>query len=648
MPKLSKPRSKRDDLAHAAAAERTTSRRERVRRRLIGLALFGAGLLVFGRTIGHDFVNWDDPSNIELNPDFRGLGPTQLRWMFTTFHMGHYQPLSWVTLAIDYLISRAVFGDGIRPPVYHVTNTLLHAASIVLVYLLARRLLSRAGAAGMSLDLAAAWAALLFGLHPLRVESVAWVTERRDVLSSFLLLLTVLAYVRSVERLSTINRWYLLAILAYAASLLSRAMGVTLPLILLLLDWYPLRRPGPADERQRARKPALPRILAEKIPFVILAAVAAVIAPLAQRAVGASFSLERHGVLERLAQATFGLVFYVWKTVVPRHLSPIYEIRLPIDIAQPRYVLSAMLVIGGLAALAWLIARRRGPAIIVGAGAYALLLAPVLGLAQSGIQEVADRYSYLPGIVLALLAAAGVLRLTNATPRTSMPLVGVGSVAVLVLAALAWRQCAVWRNTTSLWTYAITVSPESSQAQNGYGWVLLEEKRYEEAVAHLRRAIQIEPTLERAHRNLWRAWREQNKTDELLAAYRETTRVHPAYAEAHYNVGVVLQRNSDFDGALAAYETAVRLRPDYVEAHANAAMLCEHRGDVDGAIRHLAAAVTLRPQELGLRRGLAKLLVRRGRVDEAATQLQIIIASDPTDLAARQTLADIMAVRTGR
>ncbi len=614
-------------------------RRARRRTLLIALAVFVAVMMAFARTLGNDFVNWDDPRNILENPSFRGLGAQQLRWMFTTFHMGHYQPLSWMTLGFDYLWTQTLFGDGLKPFGYHLTNNLLHAGSAVLVYLLARRLLDRAGRnAGQragSLDAAAALAALLFAVHPLRAESVAWATERRDVLSSFFLLLTVLLYLRACTAPATRIRWLSLALLAYSASLLSRAMGVTLPILLLILDWCPL---GRLTLRGRCTGGlSVPAIVLEKVPFAVLAAFTAVIAILAQKTVGATAGLELHTAAARLAQACYSVVFYVWKTLIPVPLSPIYEIRLPLDLTLPRYIVAMVLVAATLVAIPLLALRTRTRWPVVVAASYAVLLLPVSGLAQSGIQEVADRYSYLPGIVLALPVAAGVRRIWDAAPRRA----GLGALCpgvVLVLAALTWRQCGVWQNTTTLFTHAIAVSPEASAAQNGYGWVLLKERHYDDAERHLRRALEIQPDNEKAYRNLWATLKEQGRTGELEQAYRDAIRMHPQFAEAHFNLGTALLRRQDYAGAVEAYEAAVSLRPDYFQAHINLAQILADFGETTAAVEHCRAAIAANPQEVFGRRLLAQLLMRQNQVAEAISLLQAALRIDPNDEASRQLL----------
>ncbi len=610
----------------------------RVRTGVIGVALFLATFAVFSRCLRNDFVDWDDTGMFLENPYYRGLGAEQLRWMFTQFHMGHYQPLSWVTLALDYEAARAWFGNGLDPRTYHLNNVLLHSANAVLVYLLCLRLL-RPFSQKVPDTFFALVAALLFAIHPLRVESVAWATERRDVLSSFFLLSTVLLYLRATASTGAAHvRWLVLALVFYLLSLLSRAMGVTLPIILLLLDWHPLRRIGHWGGQPAAM--SLRRAVLEKLPFLLFAIPVAIVAPLAARAASATAALEQHGVLARSLQACYGLAFYLWKTILPRGLSPIYELRLPIDLLAPRYIASAGIVL--LAIVGLILLRRRQPAIVVALLCYALLLAPVSGFGQVGNQEAADRYSYLPAVALSGLIAAGLLRLWRTLRAPTWLKIGVGVCAcgiALTLIPLTWRQCGVWRNTTTLWTYAAGVSPESSIAQNGYGWVLLQQKRYDEALPHFRRAIELQPTNPKAHHNIWIALREQGKSDELLQAYRDSIRVYPTMADAYYNLGNELRRRGDLADALASYQMAVELQPGHASAQTNLANLLGQRGDHDAALAHYEAATRADPRNIIARRGYAFLLKKLGRNAEALEQIRIAGQLDPNDAAVRQLLA---------
>jgi tetratricopeptide (TPR) repeat protein len=573
--------------------------------------------------------------------------------MFSTFFWGHYQPFVWLSYALDYEWGRWWFGDPTRSTSYHFTSNLLHALNAALLYLLMLQLLTAVSAPkapsprplcrppAWPLHAAAALATLLFALHPLRVEPVAWATGRGDVLVTSFLLLTVLAYLRAAAAAGgpryTIS--LVMAYLLFSAALLTRAMAVTLPLILLLLDWYPLRRLGRPPKEWFARSHR--RIWFEKISFFALAAAAAVIAPIAKASVKATVGLTEHTPAQRLAQACYGLVFYVWKTSVPRCLSPIYELRMPIEISEPRYIVSMLLILFGAAAIVFLTVKRRGSALVCAACAYILLALPILGLVQSGNQEVADRYCYLPSLPLAILAAAG-LRWTWKALRTPVGIklaLGLsGGIVAALLAVLTWRQCAIWHDAASLWKHAALVSPDSSIALNGYGWILVEQKRYEEAVPCLRRAIELQPANEKAHHNLWRALSDQGRTDELLQAYRDSIRVFPAFFDARYNLGNELLARGQNDEAASEYRLALSLKPGDSKAHANLGKVLRRQGNIGEALREYDLAIKADPRNVIARHGVALLLHEQGRTTEAIEHLRAALAIDPSYEPARLLL----------
>src|SRR2546427_3152128 len=359
-------------------------------------------LTAFVPTLQNQFVAWDDDKNFLDNPRYRGLGWAHLRWMFTAFHLGHYIPLTWVTFGMDHLLW------GMKPVGYHLTSLLLHAANAVLFFSLVRRILTldRPSAAERdhALVVSAGFAALVFAIHPLRVESVAWVTERRDVLSGLFYLVTILEYLRACEPEKRGRWWYWLSVVTFVCALLSKSMVVNLPVVLLILDVYPLRRLGGAIGwwSEPAR-----RVYVEKIPFVLLAAAASAIAFMAQFSAQTAASLAQLSVLGRLAVSAYGLSFYLGKVVVPVNLSPLYELPPTVNPGAMPFILSYGLVLATTAIV--LALRRRVPGLLAAWLAYIVVLSPVLGIFQSGPQLAADRYSYLAGLGWAILAGAGLL-----------------------------------------------------------------------------------------------------------------------------------------------------------------------------------------------------------------------------------------------
>ena len=496
-------------------------------------------LVCFLPVLQNAFVAWDDDLNLTENPRYRGLLLAQLRWMFTTFLGGHYQPLSWVTLGLDYTLW------GMNPTGYHLTNLVLHAANAVLLYLCIRRLLGPvSGDAGI--EGAAVAGALFFAIHPLRVESVAWASERRDVLAGFFYLLTVLAYLRAVATGGPARRrWLALSLGCFVLSLLSKAWGVTLPVVLLLLDAYPLGR--------LAEPGARARVLLEKLPYAVLALGGAVLAFLAQEPVAAMRTLAEHGPLQRAAQAAYGLCFYLWKTVVPLGLSPIYLLELELDPAASRYVLSGVAV--AAITVAAVLLRRRWPWLLVAWGAYVITVSPVLGFVQTGPQIAADRYTYLACLPWAVLFAAGIQRLR--------PLTVAAAGVLAVLGVLTFRQTQIWRDSRTLWEYVLRVDPANYIAYTNRGYT--------------------------------RDWAGDH--DGAMADYTAAIRIHPGYPLAYYDRGTSRHARGDVDGAIADLSLAVQLNPRDPRYWNNRGWAREAKGDLAGAAADYAKALEVAPSD---------------------------------------------------
>src|SRR5437016_5956927 len=350
---------RRDGLMVLASAQRWV-------RWLAPLLVALLTLTAFLPTLQNQFVSWDDDKNFLENPHYRGLGWTHLRWMWTT-HLGHYIPLTWMTLGLDYLLW------GMNPVGYHLTSLLLHAADAVVFFFIVRRLLTRAlpspSERGYALTVSAGVASLVFAIHPLRVESVAWATERRDVLSGLFYLLTILVYLRDCERGERGRGWFWLSVAVFVCALLSKSMVVNLPVVLLILDVYPLRRLGGALGWWSARAR---RVYVEKIPFVLLAAAASAVALMAQLSHRAMIPVTHLSAPGRLAVSAYGLSFYLWKTVVPLNLSPLYELPRTMNPWAMPFILSYGLVLA-ITAIA-LALRRRVPGLVAAWLAYIVVL----------------------------------------------------------------------------------------------------------------------------------------------------------------------------------------------------------------------------------------------------------------------------------
>src|SRR5438034_7290 len=559
---------------------------ERWRRWLVPVLIAVVTFAAFLPTLQNQFVSWDDAENFLENPHYRGLGWTHLRWMWTT-HLGHYIPLTWMTLGLDYLLW------GMNPVGYHLTNLLLHAANAVVFFFVVRRLLTRAltspSERGHALAVSAGVAALVFAIHPLRVESVAWVTERRDVLSGLFYLSAILVYLLACEGGARGRGWYWLSVAVFVGALLSKSMVVNLPVVLVILDVYPLRRLGGSIGWRS--EPAR-RVYVEKIPFLLLAAAASAIAVMAQSSVHAVASLAQLSVQGRVAISTYGLSFYLWKMVVPVNLSPVYELRPPVNPWATPFLLSYGVVLA-LTAIA-LALRRRVPGLPAAWVAYIVVLLPVLGIFQSGPQIAADRYTYLAGLGWAILAGAGLLACRHATRF----LIRGSAVGVLVgLGVLTWNQVHVWHDAEKLWTHALAIDPKSSVAHSNLGSALIAQGKPAEASEHFREALRINPNDADDHTNLGMALAQQGKLSEAVEHYGQALKIKPDFGKAVSNLGSALARQGKLIEASDQFRRALEIMPDNADVHYNLGMALARQGKPAEASEHFQAAVRINPND---------------------------------------------------
>ncbi|HUG36257.1 MAG TPA: hypothetical protein VML54_04870 [Candidatus Limnocylindrales bacterium] len=479
-----------------------------------GLPALVAGLSIaaFLPALGHGFVNWDDALNFVDNPSYRGLGPRQLGWMLTAVHAGHYTPLTWLTLGLDYVL----WGMDARG--YHLTSVLLHAATAVAFYFVSLRLLRRAATAGpdprrdTGLRIGAAVAALLFAVHPLRAESVAWVTERRDVLSGLFFLSAIGAYLRAVDGDRVRPTWYWASVGLGAGAFLSKASTVPLPAVLLLLDVYPLRRLGGAQGWR------VKRVWLEKLPFVAIAVPVTVVAIAALQSLGNTPSFTQMPLTLRAMIAVYGLAFYLLASIVPLDLSPLYQ--LPITITWFHFAL-----VGAVLGVALV---RRWPAFTAAVGAYVLILLPVLRLLQGGPQIVADRYSYLACLGWALLAGAVVARPWKHAAAAR----ALAAVWIVALFALTWQQALVWRSSVTLWSHAVAVNPESRAAHANLARAHAAEGRVAPAIAHWEETARLSGNKAHPHVAIGELYEKAGQPREARDRFLEALRVMPGLPSA--------------------------------------------------------------------------------------------------------------------
>lgn len=589
---------------------------------IIPLVVAGVTALAFFPALQNGFVAWDDDLNFLDNHRYRGLGLEQLQWMWTTFHLGHYVPVTWMTLGLDYVIW------GMNPTGYHLTNVVLHAANAALLYVLARRILGytqafRTNPNHRMLTIAALFAALVFAIHPLRVESVAWVTERRDMLSLFFYLLCVLFYMRAVEGPAR-RRWLALSIAMFLFALLSKATAMTLPAVLLIMNVFRFRRLGGTAGWWN---PGTRRVYLEILPFALLSAATAIMSIVALK------PPDQLNLAGKIAVSSYSIAFYLWKTLVPTRLSPLYEMPTVVDPAAAPFVVSYVVVIAvtGLA----LALRRRLPDVTAGWLVFIAILLPTLGLVQNGPQIAADRYTYHAAPVLAVMLAA-ILALLQRRSRT-MPVV-IGAAMLLTLGALTWRQTHVWRDSQSLWSHVVRLDPESSVGHAGLGALLLRQGRVTEAIEHYRKSVADNPRYEEAHNNLGIALARQGRLDEAITHYERAIAIRSEYAQPHSNWGMALAQQGDLDGARRHYLRALEIDPDFADAHTNLGNLLVRAGRPGEAIAHYERALALRPDHADAQLNWGVALAQQGNITGAIDRFRQALAIQPDHAEAREYL----------
>jgi len=599
-----------------------------------------ATALVYLPTLRNGFVDFDDQTNLTENPFFRGFDAVSLRWMLTNID-GHYLPLTWLSYAVDYQLW------GMNPVGYHLTNLLLHLANAVAFALLAARLLAIAfripwERAPRALFVAAAIAAGLFALHPLRVESVAWATERRDVLSGLFFLLALDTYVRFHARREGIA-WAALA--WYLLSLLAKPVGMGLPLALVALDVYPLRRLTGAPRSWRRRE--VRGVWIEKIPFVLLGLGAAVLEGIAERSAATFYTLAQHGIPGRIGQAFYVLTFHLVKTVVPVGLSPLYQ--LPVGWQFMRGDVFASIAFVAAAAVTLWMLRHRVPGLLTAAAVYVALLAPVLGFAQAGPHITADRYSYLATLGWAVVVAGGVLSLDLAARAGRRPPLSfaaatvTASVVMIVLGALTWRQIGVWHDSETLWRTAVAADDQCYVCLNNLGNALVRAGRNAEAPPYFEAAMRVQPDSAEAHANLGTVAMQQGRNDDARREFARAIAMEPTHAVAHTNMARLLLDDGEAADAIPHLETALRSEPDMAEARTSLGLALMNTGDLVGAERELRRAVVLQPDLAAARNNLGVYLFRQGRFDDAISEFRRAAQLDAAFPEARYNLSLVLA-----
>ena len=610
------------------------------------IALVALNVFVYWDVQHFAFVNWDDPLYLTENATVQaGLSPANVWWALTTAQSPYWHPLTWLSHMLDVTLY------GMDPGPHHVTSLVIHIASTLLLFTVLRRMTKDEGPS--------AFVAAMFAVHPLHVESVAWLAERKDVLSSFFLLVTIWAYLRYVDRPGW--RRYLCVAAAYALALMAKPMVVTLPFALLLLDVWPLRR--------LARSEGL--AYKDKIPLLAMALATSVATFVVQKQVGATAGLSALPLSARLENAVVGYVAYVGATVWPVHLAAFYPLRQ----ITAWEVVAAAAVLWGITAAAWTV-RRSYPFVIVGWLWYVVTVAPVIGLMQAGEQARADRFMYIPIIGLLIVAAwGGRALLRRAVPRRAVPI----AAAAIVLAA-AWgarAQAATWSDSFALWQHAAVVTDRNYVAyekladaqrerglfadaeanyrvalslaparspryeavvHNSLGIVLGREGKADEAREHFAAAVRLDPAFGEGQNNLANALAAGGAFADAIPHYRAAIQLEPESVEPHVGLGAALLRVNRPQDAVAHYREALRLDPKLAEAHNGLGGALALEGKGEAAMAEYQQALQLKPLP-SAHLNIALLLMKKGDAEEARRHLETALSIDPAYEPARQALA---------
>jgi len=550
-------------------------------------------LAVYGQVAFFEFSGYDTPGYVYENPAVKaGLTPRSIAWAFTSLHASNWHPLTWLSHMLDVQLF------GLDAGRHHLVNVLFHIANSLLLYGVLRAMTGRLWPSCL--------VALLFALHPLHVQSVAWVAERKDVLSTLLGLLAMGAYVRYGLRPAVGS--YLPVLLFFILGLMAKPMIVTLPFVFLLLDFWPLQRFQIGRSLPPGRLPpgssSKAALILEKIPLFMISAASSVVTIYAQQAGGAVSSLTEIALSDRVLNALVAYAAYIVKMIWPARLAVIY----PYPGGWPAWQIAAAFCL--LAGISFLVVRCRQsrPWLVVGWLWYLGTLVPVIGLVQVGAQAMADRYTYMPFIGLFIMVAWELAALTGRFRAVRALVYAITAAVVLAAGAAAFNQVGYWRNTVTLFERTLEVTRNNYIAHNSLGHHWLEQGDTERAAAHFQEALLINPAFELAHTNLGLIQSRRGNLDAAMQHYVRALQINPNYSIAHNNMGNAFYRLGKANKAIAHYLAAIRINPEYAEAYNNLGAALIRTGEIDKAVMFFRRAIRIDPNYLDARNNLENTL----------------------------------------
>jgi tetratricopeptide (TPR) repeat protein len=598
---------------------------------LITLFLIVVILVVFWPVKNFRFLSLDDEDYVTDNPQvLNGLSFKGVIWAFTTMHSSNWHPLTWLSHMLDAELY------GLNPRGHHFTNLLFHLANALLLFLVFKRMTGMVWRSG--------FVALLFALHPLHVESVAWVAERKDVLSTFFWMLTMGAYLYYIHQVSL--RRYLLVFLSCALGLLSKPMLVTLPFVLLLLDYWPLGRFQMASSRDirishiktwsnsANGMPVLLRLVWEKVPLFVLVIASCLLTVIAQQKGGAVTSLEALSLEVRMANALISYISYIGKMIWPSLLAIQYPYPERVLLWQ---ITGAGLFLMGVSALVIREFRRR-PYLVVGWLWYLGTLVPVIGLVQVGSQAMADRYTYIPLIGLFVMMVWGIPEYLAGWRYRRVVLPASATLVMVLLMILTRIQLQYWNDSLSLYKHSLDVTANNYLGHIGYGIALSKQGKEDEAIAHFNKALkikirpgQLHPLFTDIHYNLGNALVRQGKYDEAIDHFAKVLMVKPDFAKAYNSWGVALSRQGKYQEAIEHYKDALKIKKDYAEAHNNMGVALFRLGEIQEAMTHYKNALRIMHSYADAHYNIGNLLAFQGKYEEGIAHFKEVLKVKPDD-----------------
>jgi tetratricopeptide (TPR) repeat protein len=594
----------------------------------VGICVLLAGLvwLVFGQTRGFEFINYDDPQNVYKNTEVaKGLSLNGVAYAFTETQVGHWIP---VTTLSHMLVSH---NCGVAPSGHHVANVLLHGTGAILLFLVLWK---------MTFALwRSAFVAGVFAIHPLRVESVAWVTERKDVLSAVFFMLTLATYLAYVRQPQSTMR-YLAVVVLFTFGLMSKSMLLTLPFVLLLLDYWPLGRFREALDR-KCFLSTFRALTREKVPLLALSLLFAVIQIVSAHT--GILSTEKIPMSARMANAAVSYVDYVGTTFWPTSLNIFYPH--PVNsLAGWKVTISLVALIAALAAS--LAAAKRHPYLIVGWGWFLGMLVPVIGLIQSGELARADRYTYLPQIGLSIALTWLVADLATVLPARRLILGCLSAAIIGALTVAAHRQVSFWSDSESLWRRALACDEKNALAHSNLAAVLVEKGRRSEAITQYGEALEIDPSMLLAHNNLGLELLNSGRVPEAIAHFIRAIEINEHYESAHNNLGTAFLQTGQVEDAIKAFKRVLELNPLAAGAEANLGNAYFRSGRVATAIFHYQRALEITPDYAKARGNLANALLETGRASEAIEEFERTLVLQPDYPLIRNNLAWVLSTHS--